>query len=84
MAIITIDEDEIVDGEIDVDISDYLDEVDTEDLVKELIKRRNFKISKYYNESRTPIRDSIIDILDLHTCATLEEIQEEVKNIYYK
>ena len=89
MAYITVDEDEIFDGEIYVEISDYLDEVDTDDLVDELIKRRDIpKRMKFLMsclvDSRTPVRDSIIAFLNLHSSATVEDIQEAVKDCYYK
>ena len=92
MAYIPIDEEDIVDGEYDVDIEDYLDEVDIDSLVDELRKRRNlpkrlkFAFS-YLNESersKTPMRDFLIMFLDLHTSATLEDIQEKVIEIYNK
>lgn len=41
MAYIAIDEENIIDGEYDIDIEDYLDEVDTDSLVNELRHRRN-------------------------------------------
>lgn len=92
MAYIAIDEENIIDGEYDIDIEDYLDEVDTDSLVNELRHRRNIpkKIKAaflYLNESehsKTPIRDFLVMYLDLHTSATIEDIQEKVKEIYYK
>lgn len=89
MAYITIDEDEIFDGEIDVEISDYLDEVDTDDLIQELSKRRDIpKRMKYLmtalEETKFPMRDSIIAFLNIHPTATVEDIQEAVKSVYYK
>ena len=34
--------------------------------------------------SRTPKRDALIEFLKLSQCATLEEIQSEIQNIFNK
>lgn len=83
---------------IDIDIEDYLDEVDTDYLIEELKSRsdlpsefnylkRNEDDSIIYEldeNSRTPIRDIIIQILNLGVGATIEDIQQAVKESYYK
>lgn len=92
MAYIEIYEDCIIDGEYHICIEDYLDEVDTVELVDELRKRRNLpkriKTAFLYlddtERSKTPIRDFIVMCLDLHTSATIEDIQEKIKEIYFK
>ena len=89
MAYITVDEDEIFDGEINVEISYYLDEVDTDDLIQELSKRRDIPkrmrfLMTALEETKTPIRDSIIAFLNIHSSATVEDIQQAVKECYYK
>jgi hypothetical protein len=82
---------------VDIDIEDYLDEVDTDTLIEELKTRTDLpkewedlkkldsnEIFVFDEYSRTPIRDLIIEILDLHSAATLEDIQESVKENYNK
>lgn len=88
---IELEEEDIENESITIDIEDYLDEVDTDDLLEHLVKRRDLdtyiKNSIERSEmtcSKTPVRDTIIDILDLHTSATVEDIIEAVKEKYYK
>jgi hypothetical protein len=70
------------DGEIDIEISDYLDELITRkglpDGLKELFTKEDVKCSK------TSTRDAIINFLNLHIGATIEDMCERIKEIYYK
>jgi hypothetical protein len=72
-----------------IDIDDYLDKVDTDDLIEELKSRSDLPsefnyLKQNYKNSRTPIRDTIIEILNLGIGATIEDIQEAIKDSYYK
>jgi hypothetical protein len=89
MAKIEIDPDDIVDGVIEVDIEDYLDEVDTYDLAYELMQRGDVpnKLKKKYplfRDSKTPIRDAIIDLLDLQVAASPLDVVQAVKDNWYR
>jgi len=90
MAIIDLDLYDIEVGDIDVEISEYLDEVSIPDLISELSRRKNIpaKLKDFFNSeiqwSKTPTRDAIICFLDLHISANLEDIQEKIKEIYNK
>jgi hypothetical protein len=82
---------------IDIDIEDYLDEVDTDSLIEELKSRRDLprewqnlkklgtgNVYHLNNDSASPRRDLIINILRLHPSATIEDIQEAVKENFNK
>ena len=80
---------------IDFDPEDYVDEIGTRFLIRELKNRKvlpkSFPETQMENEavelqmwSRTPKRDALIEFLKLSQCATLEEIIEVVTNIYNK
>jgi hypothetical protein len=88
---ISLDADDIANESISIDIEDYIDDVDTMDLVDELKKRHDLTpmfraaIEKFeMDRTRTPLRDTIICLLDLHTSATIEDIQEAIVEIYNK
>ena len=79
------------DGEIDIEISDYLDEVSTDELIDELITRKGLPdgLKELFTKedvkcSKTPTRDAIINFLNLHIGATIEDMCERIKEIYYK
>ena len=71
---------------IDFDPTDYIDGIDTDDLIDELKSRggvpNEFKCLD--ENSKTPIRDILIDILNLGVGASIEDIQNAVKENYYK
>lgn len=77
---------------IDIDPEDYIDEISTRHLIRELKRRK--VLSEAFNEekpnvsidsfSKTPKRNALIDFLKLHQSATLEDIQDAVKEVYYK
>jgi hypothetical protein len=88
---ISLDNEEIENESVSIDIEDYIDEVDTMELVEELKKRRDLTpmfraaIEKFeMDRTRTPLRDTVICLLDLHTSATIEDIQQKISEIYYK
>ena len=86
--------------DVDINIKDYLYEVSTDDLIEELSGRgdlpkawKNLKHLNIENDnsvyilsefSKTPIKDLIIDVLDLHVSPTLEDIIERMTEIYIK
>ena len=98
MTHITIDlldsevEDVVENGSIDIDIEDYIDEIPTDELIFELKKRSKhdpallsaFELYESNEKSKTPLRDAIINLLDLHLTATVEDIDERIKEIYNK
>lgn len=59
---------------IDIEIEDYLDEVDTKYLVKELAKRND--VSKY-----KPLMNNIPDDFDLPEFKTKEQVLNYIKRI---
>lgn len=75
---------------ITVDIDDFIDEIDTDDLISELEIRDDLPKeweflrteSDKIDYGRTPRRNAIINYLGLHECATLEDMQEAIKDIY--
>ncbi len=77
---------------IDIDIEDYLDEVDTDYLVNELKHRKVLPTHFKYNEDepdltcwgKYPKRDLLLQHLDLSPLSGIEDIFEKVKEIYYK
>jgi hypothetical protein len=81
---------------IDFDPEDYIDEIDADDLIEELKKRhilpKSFtrpissdeKFDASLMCSRTPKRDTLISFLGLHKSATLEDMQNEIEQIYNK
>lgn len=80
---------------IDFDPEDYVDEIGTRFLIRELKSRKvlpkSFPETQIENEavelqmwSKTPKRDAMIEFLKLSSCATLEDIIEEVKQIFNK
>jgi hypothetical protein len=77
---------------IEVEIEDYLDEVETRYLVKELKRRKvlpelfeeNAKALQFDGFTRTPKRFALIEFLKLHQSATLEDIQEAIKENFNK
>ena len=79
-------------AEIEFYPEDYIDEIDTEDLIEELKSRKvlpkSFDVNKEMIYSRfygrTPKRDAIIEFLELHETASLEDIIEAVKENYNK
>jgi len=85
-------EDVVENSSIDIDIDDYIDEITTDDLISELKKRSKhdhallsaFELYESNESSRTPLRDAIINLLDLHLTATIEDINERIKEIYNK
>lgn len=88
---IDLEEEDIENESITIDIEDYIDEVDTMDLVEEIKKRHDLTpsfraavVRFEMDRTKTPLRDTVIQLLDLHTSATVEDIQEKIKEIYYK
>ena len=79
-------------AEIEFDPEDYIDEIATRHLIRELKKRKilpqNFNEFQSRIEPgpflKTPKRAMLIDILKLPPLATLEDIQEAVKENYNK
>ncbi|MFW9597560.1 MAG: hypothetical protein ACMV0Y_06365 [Paludibacter sp.] len=81
---------------VDIDIEDYLDEVDTDTLIEELKTRKDLPkewhdlkklddsndILTYNEHSRTPKRDLILEILGLNEFALIEEAIESLKQLY--
>ena len=80
---------------VDIDIEDYLDEVDTDTLIEELKTRKDLpkewhdlkkldsdEILTYNEYSRTPKRDLILKILGLNEFALIEEAIESLKQLY--
>ena len=77
---------------VDIDLEDYIDEIGTRYLIREL-KRRNV-LPEAFNEekpnvsidsySKTPKRAALIDFLKLHQSATVEDIQDAVKEVFNK
>ena len=69
-----------------IDPLDYIDEIDIDDLIDELKNRGGVpnKFKCLDENSRTPIRNILIDILNLGVGATIEDIQNSVKENYYK
>ena len=89
MATIEFDDYDKENGYVDVDIEDYLDEVDTSDLCKELVTRSDIPENvrdrfRFLHESKTPLRDSVIDVLDLQTTASIEDVIQALKDNWYK
>lgn len=69
----------------DIDISDYMDKIPLELLTKEIQRRKsNGRNDVDYAYSKHPIRDSVIDVLGLPASSTIEDIQDKIKDIYYK
>ena len=73
---------------IDFDIEDYLEEADTQDLIDELVSRKvlpkGFKSKDELPVIRYEKRDLLTQHLGISPLSTLEDIQEIIKEIYYK
>ena len=73
---------------IDFDIEDYLEEADTQDLIDELVSRKvlpkGFKSKDELSVIRYEKRDLLTQHLGISPLSTLEDIQEKIKEIYFK
>ena len=77
---------------IDIDVEDYLDEADTDCLVRELQQRKILPSSFKYKENepdltcwgKNPKRDLLLSYLDLSPLASLEDMLEAAKSHYFK
>ena len=71
--------------DVDIDIDDIIDQIDTDDLIEELNSRNVkglppiTKSDEFYTK-----REKLIDLFDLHPAADLNDIIEQVKIWYYK
>lgn len=79
-------------AQLDFDPEDYLDEIDSDDLVNEL-KHRNILPTHFKFEEnkpdltswgKYPKRDMMLAHLELSPLASLDDIIEKVKENYYK